>query len=400
MKKKIFWSILGILVLGFIVYAFLPKPVPVDLVFAKHGPLRVTVDEDGKTRVKERYVISAPLNGLLLRISLKEGDRVETGKTPVAVIEPRISEFLDARTTAQAEARVKAAKAARQRAVHDLGQFKVEMEYAGTQLERMKRLFARKMVSRKDLDDAEERARFTKENLNSAQFAVRVAEFELEQARATLLQTGTPAPEAGNPPQFTVMSPIDGAVLRVFQESETPVTAGTRLVEIGNTSDVEVVIDVLSSDAVRIRPGARTILEHWGGDAPLEGRVRKIEPGGFTKISALGVEEQRVNVIADLTGPVEKWNGLADGYRVDARVVVSELADVLKIPAGALFRQAGEWSVFVVEDGKARVRPVKIGEQNDLEAEIRDGLKENDRVIVYPGDKVKDGGAVSSRQEK
>jgi len=398
--KKILFAILGILVLALIVYAFLPKPVPVDMALAARGSLRVTVDEDGRTRVRERYIVSAPLNGRLRRISLEEGDPVVAGKTPVALIEPAIPELLDVRTAAQAEARVRAAHAARERAVHNHEQARVEDEYARTQQARMQRLFEREMVSRKDLDDAEQRARFSAEALQSARFGVKVAEFELEQARAALIRVNTVTSENGDNSGFTILSPIDGAVLRVFQESETLIAAGARLVELGDPADIEVEIDLLSSDAVRIAPGARTILEHWGGDAPLEGRVRRIEPGGFTKISALGVEEQRVYVIVDLVDPVENRRRLGDGYRVDARIVVSEKKDVLKIPAGALFRQGGEWTVFLVEEGIARLRKVKIGEQNDLEVEIRDGLTENARVIVYPGDRIKEGVAVVPRQEE
>lgn len=398
--KKLTLILLALALMGMIVYAFLPKPVPVDLATVVRGPLRVTVDDDGKTRIKERYVVSAPLDGRLLRISLEEGDRVEAGKTIVAIIEPRAPELLDVRTTAQTEAQVKAAQAARERAVHNLERARVEHEYAGIQLERMKRLLERNAVSQQSVDDAEEKERSTREALKSAQFGVQVAEFELEQARAALLRVRSSLSGAEDSVRFTILSPIGGVVLRVLQESEANVTAGTQLIELGNPADLEVEVDLLSSDAVRTKPGAKAFFEHWGGGEPLEGRVRVIEPAGFTKISALGVEEQRVNVILDLTDPVEKWSRLGDAYRVDVRIIVSEAENVLKVPAGALFRQADNWSVYVVENGKAVLRSVKIGLQNDLEAEILEGLKENDTVIVYPSDRIKDGVAVVRREEK
>jgi HlyD family secretion protein len=398
--KKLTFTLLALALTGMIVYAFLPKPVPVDLATVVRGPLRVTVDDDGKTRIKERYVVSAPLDGRLLRISLEEGDKVEAGKTVVAVIEPRAPELLDVRTTAQTEAQVKAAQAARERAVHNLERARVEHEYAGIQLERMKRLLDRNAVSQQSVDDAEEKERSTREALKSAQFGVQVAEFELEQAKAALLRVRSSLSGAEDSARFTVLSPIDGVVLRVLQESEANVTAGTQLIELGNPADLEVEVDLLSSDAVRAKPGAKAFFEHWGGSEPLEGRVRVIEPAGFTKISALGVEEQRVNVILDLIDPVEKWSRLGDAYRVDVRIIVSEAENVLKVPAGALFRQSDRWSVYVVENGKAVLRPVKIGLQNDLEVEILEGLKENDTVIVYPSDRIKDGVAVVRREEK
>jgi HlyD family secretion protein len=398
--KKLTLTLIALVLTGMIVYAFLPKPVPVDLATVMRGPLRVTVDDDGKTRIKERYIVSAPLDGRLLRISLEEGDKVEAGKTVLAVIEPRAPELLDVRTTAQTEAQVKAAQAARERAVHNLEQSRVEHEYAGIQLERMKRLLERNAVSQQSVDDAEEKERSTREALKSAQFGVQVAEFELEQAKAALLRVRSSLSGAESSARFTVLSPIDGVVLRVLQESEANITAGTQLIELGNPADLEVEVDLLSSDAVRAKPGAKAFFEHWGGGEPLEGSVRVIEPAGFTKISALGVEEQRVNVILDLTDPIEKWSRLGDAYRVDVRIIVSEAENVLKVPAGVLFRQADNWSVYVVENGKAVLRFVKIGLQNDLEVEVLEGLKENDTVIVYPSDRIKNGVVVVRREEK
>ncbi|MGD9503404.1 MAG: efflux RND transporter periplasmic adaptor subunit [Syntrophobacteraceae bacterium] len=399
--KKAIYGVMTLLIAGAIVYAFLPKPLPVDAAIVKRGPIRVTVDEDGKTRVKERYVVSAPIAGRLLRVRHKEGDRVEAGKTIITSIEPTAPALLDARAVAEAEAKVRTARAAKEQALHELEQRRVEREYAETQLGRMKPLFAGKAVSRQNLDEAEEKERAAGEAVEAARFGLQVAGFELEQAEAALLTirdyaSGT---GGGKTTRFDVRSPIDGVVLRLVQESEVSVAAGAELVEVGNPSEIEVVVDVLSDDGVRIKPGAKVILERWGGDDPLAARVRLVEPSAFTKVSALGVEEQRVNVIADLIDPIAKRSRLLDRYRVDARIVVAEAEDALKAPTGALFRQDGEWRLFAVEGGKAALHAVKVGMRNDAEAEILEGAPEGARVIVYPSDKIEDGVSVTPRTE-
>jgi HlyD family secretion protein len=379
-----------------IVYAFLPAAVSVDTAVVGRGPLRVTADEDGKTRVRERYVVAAPLAGKLLRINLKAGDPVRKSE-PLAIIEPTDPGLLDERERARAEAAVKAAEATREQAASRLERARREEENARKELARGESLAAIRGISLQELDTYRHRVLVATEEIRAARFAVRVAEFELEQAQAVLLRSRQLSPGEAAAWRFVLPSPVDGRVLRVNQESLTPVTPGLKLIEVGDPHDLEVEVDLLSADAVKVKKGARVFLEHWGGGEPLLGQVRVVEPSGFTKVSALGVEEQRVNVIVDIDDPPERRPSLGDGYRVEARVVVWEKDDVLKVPAGALFRHGGGWAVFVVAGGKAELRPVEVGQNNGLEAEVLGGLQEGEGVVVHPGDKVKDGVAVTPR---
>lgn len=383
--------------LALIAYAMWPAPIEADLATVVRGPLRVTVDEDGKTRIKDRFIVSAPLAGRLQRIALRAGDQVKGGETVLAVIEPKDPDLLDASTRAQAEARVKAMEAARKQASANLDKARNDYKFAGTDLSRLRTAFESGGASRQELDAAESKERSSAELVRSAQFLVHVAEFELEQAKAALIRIRPRSTGEPDDTRFEIRAPIDGRVLRVFQESATVVSPGTQLLELGNTVDLEIVIDVLSADGVRISPGARVWLEHWGGSEPLPARVRLVEPGAFTKISSLGVEEQRVNVIADFEGPSEKYSRLGDAYRVEARIVIWESPSVLKVTAGALFRHGDGWAVFRVVRGRARLQPVSIGHSNGLETEIIGGLSENDSVVAYPSDKVKDGVAIKGR---
>lgn len=383
-------------VVGTIAYLARPIPAEVDLAVAVRGPLRETVDDDGKTRIKDRYIVSAPLSGRLQRITLRAGDGVQAGDTLLAVIEPKDPDLLDASARAQAEARVKAADAGRKQAAAQLRRAKSEQDFAAKELARVKQASGGS-VTQQELDVVESRDRVAAEAMRGAQFAVQVAEFELEQAKAALLRT---RPRSSGEPEdmrFEIRSPIDGRVLRVFQESSTIVSPGTQLLEVGNPADLEIVIDILSPDAVRVAPGARVRLEHWGGDEPLPARVRLIEPSAFTKVSSLGVEEQRVNVIADFDCPPERYSRLGDAFRVEARIVVWESDRVLKVPAGAVFRHGDGWAVFRALRGRARLQPVEVGHSNGLETEIRGGLEEGDQIVVHPSDRVKDGVAVVAR---
>lgn len=387
----------GIAMLGLLVWAFLPSPVEVDLGRVGRGHLEVTVEHEGKTRVRERYVVSAPLAGQLLRIELHPGDVIKAGKTVVATIEPAEPVLLDARAVAEAEARVRATEAARGRTEPQLRSARASYDLAETNLARIRKLAEGRAASHQDLDEAEHRLRVASEEVKSAQFAARIADFELELARAALVRTRPPQPGAPDAGRFEIRAPVNGRILRVFQESETAITAGTRLLEVGDSADLEVEVDVLSADAVRIPPHARAILDEWGGNAPLHGRVRVVEPSAFTKVSALGVEEQRVNVVIAITDPPEKRRPLGDAFRVEARIVIWEREDILKVPAGAIFRNGGGWAVFVVERARASLRPIRIGHSNGLETQVLEGLKENDVVILHPGDRVKDGVSVTRR---
>ncbi len=385
------WPVgVGLVVLAAIVYAFLPTPADVDVAAVTRGLLRVTVDHEGKTRIKERYAVAAPLAGRLLRVELHPGDVITAGKTLLATIEPTDPALLDVRARAEAEARVRAAEAARKRAQAALSREQQAYEQAQHDYDRARQLLASRAISQEEFDRVEHRERLTQAELRVTEFAASIADFELEQARAALLRTQPRESADPDAWRFDIRAPINGKVLRVFQESAIVVTPGTRLLEVGDPTDLECEIDVLSTDAVKVAPGARVFLEHWGGGQPLLAQVRVVEPAAFLKISALGVEEQRVWVIADFLDPPAKRLRLGDGYRVEARIVVWEGADVLQVPAGALFRYQEDWAVFVLDNGRARLQPVRVGQNNGLEAEVLDGLQENDTVILHPGDRIRD----------
>jgi HlyD family secretion protein len=400
--KRIIATFLVLGLVGAVVYAFLPKPVPVDVARVEIGNLQVCVEEDGKTRLRDRYVVSSPLAGRLRRIRLRPGDRVPPGQT-LAVIEPADPELLDPRTLATADARVKAAKATLEKAGAQLKWNEHALELAETDYARAQVLHEKKSISKGELDTKMMQKRTRDEDLRTARFAEEVARFELEQARAALMRTRPQSDEFNENTHFEIPSPtlsnsgVVFHVLRVLQESEAVVTAGTPLIELGDLSDLEVEIDVLSSDAVRIPPQAKVLLEQWGGDEPLEARVRLVEPYGRTKISALGVEEQRVNVIAEFPDRTKIPATLGDGFRVEARIVLWEKGDVLKVPTSALFRHGEGWAVFLVEADRAVLRPIKVGKKNGLAAEVIDGLSESDSVVVHPGDKVAHGVQVVRR---
>jgi len=379
-------------VVGLIVVAFLPKPVPVELAAVIGGPMRVTVDEEGKTRVKERYLVSAPLVGRLRRIELHAGDPVKAGKTVLASIEPADPALLDARARGETEARVRAAEASRRRAAAELAQARVVEQQAQKELARARGLAARHDIPEKALERAELDAQTAVQAVAAAESAVQIADYELEIARAALVHT-----HEGGGRSLVLRSPIDGAVLRVVQESAGLVSAGTPLLEVADPSNLEIVVDLLSADAVQVKAGFKVIIENWGGEKPLRGRVRRVEPSGFTKVSALGIEEQRVNVIIDFLDPREAWASLGDGYRVETRTIIWEKDHALKAPASAVFPQGEGWAVFVASGGRAVLRPVQIGRRNGLEAEVLDGLVANEMVIVHPSDKVAEGVAVVSR---
>jgi HlyD family secretion protein len=396
-RKKIGPAAVGLAVVAFLIYAFLPRAVPVEIASAIRGPIEVAVIEDGRTRIKERYVIAAPLNAQLQRVTLKPGDPVDPNGKPVVVLTAAAPDPLDARTQAQAQARLLAAQAAFAQAGPLLERARAAHELARKELARAQGLHESRTLPLEQLDRAEHHERVTAEEWKAARFAEAIAGYEVELAQAALAfnQPGT-EPEIEHAP-FEIRSPIRGRVLRVLQESATVTVAGMPLVEVGDPTDLEVEIDVLSPDAVRIKPGTRVWLEHWGGARPIEGRVRRVEPAGFTKISALGVEEQRVWVIVDLVDPPMTWQELGDAYRVEARIVVQEAESTLTIPAGALFRRDQEWMVFAAVDGRARLRTVTVGLRNDLQAEILDGLEEGNEVVLHPSDRVQDGVRVTTR---
>lgn len=375
-----------------LVYAFMPRPVPADLTRVTRGPLTVTIDDEGMTRVKEVYVVSAPIAGRVLRIERHVGDPVTAGETVLATIRPIDPTFLDIRSRRQAEAEEQAAEAAQQLAQAELDEARAELAFARTELDRARALAPSSTISKRALDRAALEYETAKAKVAAAEATLRVKSSELETARAALIEPGrAPAERRGEACCVDVRAPVDGRVLQLLQESEAVIGAGDALIEIGDPHDLEVVVDLLSTDAVKVRQGAEVLIEEWGGDGTLKGRVRRVEPYGFTKVSALGIEEQRVNVIIDFIDPSSAWETLGHGFRVEARIVVWQAAEVTRIPVSALFREGEAWMVFAVIEGRARRRPVVIGRRNDREAEVLDGLQEGEEVVLYPSDKIRDG---------
>jgi HlyD family secretion protein len=375
------------------VMALRPRPVPVDVGHVARGPLTVAIEESGMTRVKDRYVVSTPVTGTIARLRLDPGDSVREGDA-LAEVAPALSPLLDARTRAEAEARLGAATSSLGQARAQTARASAARELADRDLARVKALAAAGSLPVQALEQAEFDARMRADEVSSAEFAGKVATEEVRIARVALGQGGDGAGKSGH---VDVLAPASGRVLRVHQKSAGVVQAGTPLVEVGDPAALEVIVDLLTTDAVQVRPGTAVVLQGWGGDAPLAGRVRLIEPSGFTHPSALGVDEQRVNVIVALTDPRERWASLGDGYRVEARLVLWQSADVLKVPLGAIFRHGDGLAVFRVEGGVARLTPVTIGHRGETEVEVLAGLPAGADVAVHPGDRVKDAVRVEAR---
>ena len=390
-KRYVAWIGAAVLVL-LIVAGLWPKPLPVEVATVTRGDVVVTVNEEGMTRIKNRYVVSSPVAGQLQRIEWKAGAMVKAGETVLATLETGGADLLDVRGLAQAEARVRAAESSLERAGAQLASARAGATLATNDLTRFRGLAARGAISQQDLESAVMREATATQEVRASEFGEQVARFELEQARALLLR-GQPGGNVDQAP-IIITSPVSGRVLRVFQESSRLIPAGFGLLEVGDPTDLELRIEVLSRDGVAIQPGARVMVDQWGGATPLEARVRLVEPSAFTKISALGVEEQRVYVVADFVSPVEERPTLGDSYRIEARIVVWEGKNILHVPAGALFQRGQQWQTFVLNHGKTTVRPVNVGHTNGLETEVLDGLREGERVVVYPGDKVGEGSRV------
>ena len=382
----------GAVLVGLIAFGLWPKPPLVEIAIASRGPLVVTVDEEGVTQVRHRYIISSPVSGQLRRIDLKPGARIVAGKTVVAVLEPASGDILDASSQAQAEARVRAAESQVAQAQAERQRAAASYELAQSEAARQRVLGRDKLVSQQEIDIAESRERTTAQEDRASTFALQVARYELERAQAVLQRSLPGAPAETS--LLKITSPISGQILRVWQESSRLVTGGLALLEVGDPTDLEVRIEVLSRDGVAIEPGATVRLDQWGGESPLEAKVRLVEPAAFTKVSALGVEEQRVNVLADLVSPLEARRSLGDGYRVEARIERARRSDTLAVPAGALFQRDRAWMTFVIDGGSAKLQQVSVGLTNGMMTEVTAGLNAGDAVIVYPGDKLTDGSRV------
>ncbi len=380
-------AVIGTVMIIVIVQSSRPKPVQVETAKALRGPLQVTIDEDGETRAHDRYTVAAPITGRLTRITLREGDRVGPA-TRVATITPQP---LDPREKAEALARIQSAEALHREAQQQVERRSADYDQARRDLERVAGLAADKIISRQSLEHAQTTERVATKELEAARSRAESAGADVEHARAALLSLEQK--QVADATTVVVHPPVSGRVLRVLEKSDRIVSAGTPLLVISNPDLIEAVVDVLSTDAVRIKPGAPVLIENWGGAAPLHGRVRLVEPYGFTKVSALGIEEQRVNIIADFT---ERSDGLGDGYHIDARIVIWQCRDVLKIPVSALFRSGQSWAVFVVENGRARLRLIKVGHTNTAEAEITAGLQVGSEVVLHPPNQLTPGTRVKA----
>lgn len=368
------------------------SPIRVDVAKATRGPLQVTVDGEGKTRVRDRYVVATPVAGRLRRITLRRGDDVEQGLV-VAQIDPLPLAPLDPRQRAESIGRVDAAEDSKREADRMVDRYKASYDQAVRDLERSESLARSGVIARQELEKAQTAVRTSLRDYQAARSKAESAAHEVEVARAALLAANRG--QNSDRPAVQVRAPTPGKVLRVLEESERVVTAGAPLIELSNPSKLEVVIELLSTDAVKVNPGALVLLEDWGGPEALEARVRLVEPSAFTKVSALGIEEQRVNVVADLTEPAA---ALGDAYRVEGRVVVWETENALQVPVTALFRRGENWSLFVVENGIARVRDVEVGQRTPFSAEIKSGLEEGLEVITHPSNEISDGARVESRK--
>lgn len=387
-----------LVVVGFIALSLQPQPVGVDVAQVQRGNLLVTIDDEGQTRLKDVYVVSAPVAGQVRRIDIEAGDAVTAGDTILALFEPSDPIMLDLRSRSEAEAIVKAADAAVGLAEAEQSRAQAQLDYDRAELRRAQPLVERGTISQATFDQRQLAVRTAQANLAQATANLRKVLADLESARATLITSQEGEAGANNKDLIPVRAPISGRVLRVLQESEGVLAAGTSLMELGNPAELEIVVDLLSTDAVRIKAGDRVIVDDWGGDMPLEGRVRLVEPFGFTKISALGIEEQRVNVVIDFDSPQSEWQSLGHGYRVETRVVIHDRSDVLKIPVSALFRSGDDWAVFLDDGGSARLQKITLGQRNTLEAEVIEGLDAEDTVILHPSDAILDGVSVEQRQ--
>jgi len=392
------WLLLATLAIGALVWAFLPAPVDVDVVAVARGPFVKTVDEDGKTRVRERYVISAPLAGRLLRVALKVGDDVQEGAL-VATLVPSAPAFLDVRTERGLAERVGVVEAEQLRAEAAVERATVALTQAQSDLARAATLAQQGFTSKQGLEHTQQEVEFKAKELKVAQYEAHAVTHQVAFAKAALAQARGGAGGARDQ-GWAIRAPIAGRVLRVAQESEAVVQVGAPIVELGDPRNLEVAVDVLTTDAALIAPGQPVELDRGGGAAALAGRVRRVEPAAFTKVSALGVEEQRVNVVIDLVSPPAQWADLGDAFRVDARIVVERRDDAVTIPVSALFRHDGGWAVFAARDGRARLQPVQIGSRSGVTATVVRGAEPGDLVIAYPTDAIADGVRVRPRAQR
>jgi HlyD family secretion protein len=395
-RRKIMIISIALIVVFFLIYGFLPKTREVDIVSVVRGALHVTIEEEGRTRLKERFSVSAPTAGYMRRVNVKVGDSVRKGQI-IAVLEPLQSQALDPRSRATAQASVISAEASLKATQERERVATSDADYLEQRRDRLKALLDKNSIAKDQFDQINSEARKARALQLSAVAEVNLAKSELERAKINLQNfSAIKRGDADN--SIAVPSPVSGTVFRVYRESEGAVNMGEPLIDVGDSRDLEVRAEVLSSDAVKIKKGTNVLFKRWGNDEPLMGKVRLVEPAGFTKISSLGVEEQRVLVIVDITSPPDKWKILGDGFRMEAHFVIWEGENILQIPSSALFRSGDKWTVFVEEGGRARKRIVEVGQRNGLAAQINSGLKENEKVLAYPDDTIREGTKVRQRK--
>lgn len=395
-RRWIVWGGIALAAAVVLALAFRPAPVAVEVARVERGRLAVTLDEEGETRVRERFVVSAPVAGRVLRIDLEPGDEVVAGETVLAAFLPLDPPLLDARARAEAEERVRSARSALARSRAERDRAEAQLAYARSEMGRIDRLAREGILARERLELAELAGVEADRSLAAADETAEASLHELRATEARLLEIEE-ARAAGPSRAMSLRSPIDGVVLRRLRESEAAVAAGESLLEVADPGDLEIVADYLSADAVAIRPGMAVEIGDWGGPGQLAGSVRRVEPGGFLKVSALGVEEQRVNVVIDFADPRQAWQALGDGFRVEVRVVRWEGEDVVKVPASALFRRGDAWAAFVAAGRRAALRAVEAGHGNGVETEVLAGLAPGETVVVHPPDDLEDGGKIELR---
>jgi len=396
-RRLLVWGPVIALAAALIGYMLWPRAVPVDLVTASRGPLTVSIEEEGRTRIRDVYEVSAPIGGRLVRIELEAGDPVVANETLLAELQPLDPGFLDVRTDAELRAALRAAEAGLDLARANVERARAQLRFAVADLERIERLAQSGTVSKRRHEEADLALGTARAGLAEAEATADMRAHELERARTQLLSPVEAIGQRDACPCVPIRAPVSGRVLRVMHESETVVPSGTTLMEIGDPGDLEIVVDLLSADAVKVEPGQTVRLDNWGGDVTIEADVTRVEPFGFTKVSALGIEEQRVNVLARPRGPADALARLAHGFRVEAAIILWHGEDVLRVPLTALFRDGDAWALYAVEAGRATLRHVEIGRGNGLDVEILSGLEAGETVIVHPGAGVVPGIRVRAR---
>jgi len=387
MLRRVILLLISILIFAAAVVSLWPEPVRVETEEVTRGLFEVSVVEEGKTKIRHRYIVSSPAGGFLDRVALRPGDAVSAGSTVLAVMKGEPAGLLSSRAVAEGEARLKAAEAAISLRRAELDRAGEDHELARIQFERLDRLLPSGGIARQDWDIARNRMQSMSKVVKSARFSLKMAEFEAEQARSALLQGSSESSSK----EIRILSPVDGFVLNVFEESSRTLPAGTPILEVGDPEDLEGEVDLFSVDAAVVMPGSEVRITGWGGDVPLAGRVSLVERSGFTKISALGVEEQRVRARIDFLDPVPGGYRLGDRYRIEVRIILRKSEKALLVPMSALFRRGGDWTVFAAQEGKAVSRRIRIGQNDGIRAEVLDGLSEGEQVILHPSAEISDG---------